>query len=120
MMIRLGAQANGAEILKTVGKVGVVGRVHSSAGGVGGVLPVGGAEELVELDGTATYSAESDNKGMVSQGKDLTAAISTPADSQSSITIPDDVKTQRLGEGRGLVLVWPRLLEVTHGGNVAH
>lgn len=69
MVVRLGAKANGSEILEAVGQVGVIGRVHGRVGSVGGILPVGGAEELVELNRAATDSAEPGNEIVVSQSE---------------------------------------------------
>lgn len=71
-MVSLGPETNGTEVLEAVRQVSVVGRVHGRVGGVGGVPPVGGAEELVEFDGAAADSAQSGNKGMVSRAQRLT------------------------------------------------
>lgn len=58
-MVCLRAKADRPEILETVGQIGVVGSMHGGVRSVGGVAPVGLAEELVELNRTATDATKS-------------------------------------------------------------
>ena len=56
VMVCMGTQADGAKVLEAVRQVGVVRCVHRRMGSILRILPIGIAEELVELERAAANS----------------------------------------------------------------
>lgn len=63
--------------------------MHSCVGGIGGILPLGFPEELVELDRATSDPAKS---VVLSETQEPRRTAS--ADSQSNVAVTDDIEAQ--------------------------